>query len=373
MKNKIFLCGVVFSLILMVGAYAQTACSFGSCDYTFPGKVTLSNTCGSTTGPLLSVNGPIASNSAIVANGNMYIQSPSTSQPPYVFMGLGERQRALRDAAAVGGGVTFYGVGWDSTSGQIGFAVPSYSTVGIYGIGASPQANFYVSGNRLTLAGWDAANHKWIMDSNVEGETNGLPGIDQANAGNVIGWTENSALPGAQSRTIVLMGDVNVGEGSGQTWARKNLWVSGDLNVVGNSFATTRTGGAIDIAEWVKFSGIKPEAGDVVCIDAEKSTIQNGGVVKKCDSNSNLAIGIVSTKPHMIIGNEYEGDNSIKLAISGRVPVNVEGNVKPGDLLISSYNGKAKSCLGNCEGKIVGKSLTPVGENGQVLVLVSIQ
>ncbi|MBI2133751.1 right-handed parallel beta-helix repeat-containing protein [Candidatus Woesearchaeota archaeon] len=138
----------------------------------------------------------------------------------------------------------------------------------------------------------------------------------------------------------------------------------------GDSYSTSRSGGAIDIAEWIKFSGIKPEPGDVLCIAKGKS---KGGTVRVCnESNTRLAAGIASTKPHMIIGEEYKGEDAVQIAIAGRVPVNVIGDVKPGDLLVSAGEGKAMACKEECEGLVIAKSVTKA-RNGKALAMITIQ
>ncbi|MBI2133750.1 right-handed parallel beta-helix repeat-containing protein [Candidatus Woesearchaeota archaeon] len=138
----------------------------------------------------------------------------------------------------------------------------------------------------------------------------------------------------------------------------------------GDSYATTRAGGAIDVSEWIKYAGRKPIAGDVVCAVEDGS---ESGTVAICNGeNGRLAVGIISTKPHMSIGAEYKGNDAVQLAITGRVPVNVIGEVEPGDLLVSAGNGKARSCYSDCYGSVIGKAMT-VPEKGKVLALLSIK
>jgi hypothetical protein len=140
-------------------------------------------------------------------------------------------------------------------------------------------------------------------------------------------------------------------------------------------YATTRSGGAIDIAELIKYTGEKPKAGDILCI-AKESSNQNKGVVEKCDEDkSHLVIGVVTTKPHMVIGQEFKGEDAVEMTIAGRIPVNVIGEIKKGDLLVSSKErGFARACEKNeyCKGSIIAKSLTN-NEDGQVIAILTLQ
>jgi hypothetical protein len=166
-----------------------------------------------------------------------------------------------------------------------------------------------------------------------------------------------------------------------------NLYVDNALNVGpggvyidGDSYAATRSGGSPDIAEWIKTND-QLEAGDVVVIDLE-----NPEKVKKSSKSYDTTVaGIVSTKPHMVIGEEYKGDDAIRLALTGRVPVKVtteNGPIQIGDLLTtSSTPGYAMKCPIDtpeqklqCMGAILGKALEPLesGE-GKIIALVTLQ
>lgn len=355
MKNRVFLLIGVFSLIFMSTVYAQIACNFGQCAYTFSGNVQIPNTCG-LGGAMLNVGkGTGANDPSIITAGSVGIGLPNPTRALDVAGDVYIRgtRTPLIPALYVVGNVKFDGL----------FDVNNIHTT---------SHRYYFTGNDGALGGYMS----WIMSGFEETTDPGVPGLWRPEGDNVIGWSDpNDGLTGRQ---VMLNGDVFVGDKNAPALGHKNLEVSKDLTVIentitnGNSFATTRTGGAIDIAEWIKFSGEKPETGDVVCVDEKKSTMENGGVVKKCDSIHDVVVGIVSTKPHLTMGKEYEGDDAVKFAVSGRVPVNVEGNVNAGDLLTNSYNGKAKSCRYDCDGKVVAKALTS-SDNGKVLALITLQ
>jgi hypothetical protein len=110
-------------------------------------------------------------------------------------------------------------------------------------------------------------------------------------------------------------------------------------------WADHRTGESIDLAEYIYDSNANTEAADVVVADAFKKE----SVMKSTEPYQTSVVGVVSTKPHMVMGTELVQDpetkmpipgvNAAKLALSGRVPVKVtdeNGPIIPGDMLTSS-------------------------------------
>jgi len=124
-----------------------------------------------------------------------------------------------------------------------------------------------------------------------------------------------------------------------------------------NGWYTIRPG-SNDLAENFptkdKFLGI----GDIVSIDEQYSVF-----VRKAE-NAQLAIGVVSTRPGYLLGENiqdlYPSENFVPVALAGRVPVKVIKNqneaIKAGDLItISSYPGIG--ALANKAGPVIGKAL----------------
>ena len=122
-----------------------------------------------------------------------------------------------------------------------------------------------------------------------------------------------------------------------------------------------------DLAEYI-FSEGDIEPADIAVISGDRR------VKKSYKPYDNKAIGVISTAPAAIFGS---GKGDVKLAISGRVPVNAvneNGAIEPGDLLTtSSTAGHAMKCSDyiNCFGNIIGKALTPLDkEEGEVIMIV---
>ena len=165
-------------------------------------------------------------------------------------------------------------------------------------------------------------------------------------------------------------------------------------------YANTRTGAAIDLAEYIYDSRGNTQEGDVVVADPA----EDESVLLSSSPYQSSVLGVVSTRPHMIMGMEriineetgetIDGVQATRLTLTGRVPVKFSeenGSIKPGDLLTSSSTpGKAmkwslldvntandfeemKSILAENERRrnaIIGKALSGLREDGTVIVLV---
>ena len=105
----------------------------------------------------------------------------------------------------------------------------------------------------------------------------------------------------------------------------------------GDLYATTRSGGAIDVAEWIKYntSTTKPTPGEVIC-----TSLVAQETVEACQTSYDKnVIGVVSTAPHLTMGMEIAGENAIRMTLNGRVPVKIStenGAIQIGDYLTSS-------------------------------------
>ncbi|MFH1295206.1 MAG: hypothetical protein ABIH84_01340, partial [bacterium] len=108
-----------------------------------------------------------------------------------------------------------------------------------------------------------------------------------------------------------------------------------------------------DIAEWYDYSGSKPESGDVVSITGDFVEIEKTG-----QAYDIRAIGIISTRPDTVLG--QQSDDSIAVALAGRVPVKVilsaGEQIQSGDPLTAS--GEAGLAMkATAAGQTIGKAL----------------
>jgi len=67
--------------------------------------------------------------------------------------------------------------------------------------------------------------------------------------------------------------------------------------------------------------------------------------------------GVVSTNPAYLMNQGLEGDHTVELALTGRVPTKVTGTVQKGDMMVSAGNGRARAEANPHVGSVIGKAL----------------
>jgi hypothetical protein len=82
--------------------------------------------------------------------------------------------------------------------------------------------------------------------------------------------------------------------------------------------------------------------------------------------------GVVSQNPAHLMNGALNGNNVVPLALTGRVPCNVIGPVRKGDLMVSAGFGFAKANNSAGVGQVIGKALSdfPATSKGQIEVVV---
>jgi hypothetical protein len=67
--------------------------------------------------------------------------------------------------------------------------------------------------------------------------------------------------------------------------------------------------------------------------------------------------GVVSTNPGYLMNQGLEGEYTVELALTGRVPTKVTGTVRKGDMMVSAGNGRARAEDNPRVGSVIGKAL----------------
>ncbi len=257
--------------------------------------------------------------------------------------------------ASTAGGISYYGGGGGGGSGLNN------------AVGAAGGGSWYGGGGG---GGGGTSNQGTTVAGGAGGASmcNGTGGGGAANGGNgstVAGWggsgggggnSVNNGVSGNGGVGAAYGGGGGGGGGSnGGTGGRGGSGGNGGAGAI-KTYVIRGDDSAADLAEIYSTNDPTLEAGDVVALDP---ALKAG--VRKTDSPYDpMAIGIVSTKPDLIIGfNEDPGSHSTIVALAGRVPVKVSmenGPIKIGDLLTaSSVPGVAMKATK--AGQIVGQAM----------------
>ena len=234
-----------------------------------------------------------------------------------------------------------------------------------------------------------------------------LSGTGNSNVGNL-------GATGIFSTTLSASGNANVGNigatnivGTLTTASQTNITAVGtlgSLNVTGNVtagnvsvvsgtvggtstilYGTTLTTGANTTAgtvtgNWTLSSGSRLNAtyADLAEYYAADQMYEPGTVlmfgganeVTIADVATTKVAGVVSTNPAYVMNGDCQG-NAVAIALQGRVPTKVIGNVTKGDMMVSGGNGYAMASAQPTMGTVIGKSLENfTGTEGTIEIAV---
>ena len=79
--------------------------------------------------------------------------------------------------------------------------------------------------------------------------------------------------------------------------------------------------------------------------------------VTMADAATTRVAGVVSTNPAHLMNGGLTGQNVVPLALQGRVPCNIIGPVKKGDMMVSAGHGYAVASANPQVGQVIGKAL----------------
>ena len=116
---------------------------------------------------------------------------------------------------------------------------------------------------------------------------------------------------------------------------------------------------------------------EMYCADADYApgtVLSFGGTkevtVSSIASDARVA-GVVSTNPAHLMNSTLDCDCAVALALTGRVPTLVTGQVHKGDMMISAGNGHAQACATPAMGTVIGKALEDFdGDAGTIEIVV---
>lgn len=186
----------------------------------------------------------------------------------------------------------------------------------------------------------------------------------------VCGGTINS-IPGSDANEPYIVAGTVATAGTSGTVQLQFAQASVDATasiIMANSYLLAFKVSGADLAEVYFSKDVHLIPGTVVSLDPTLST----GVKKSEKPYDPQVMGVVSTKPGLVIGDLGGGEGSpVFIALSGRVPVHVtteNGPIKPGDYLTpSSTPGFAMKATR--AGVVIGQAMTGHSENEKGMVI----
>ena len=180
-------------------------------------------------------------------------------------------------------------------------------------------------------------------------------------SGNVFSGTYGTIKGGA---VLVSNSTTATSTTSGALQVTGGAGIGGNLYIGSTMFGTATSAKYADLAE--NYQGDKPYTPGTV--------VMFGGVaeITVADADSTAVAGVISTNPAHLMNGALSGPNVAPVAFTGRVPCNVIGPVKKGDLMVSAGFGFAKVNNKPAVGTVIGKALQdyPVNGKGSIEVVV---
>ena len=206
------------------------------------------------------------------------------------------------------------------------------SVIGSVSAGSFPTLNQNTTGSAGSVAG-----------SNITGSTlaSGVTASSLTSVGTLTGLTVSGA--------IVPNANVTVNVGSTTAWFNTFYGVSTQAKYA-------------DLAE--NYEGDRAyNPGTVVMFGGSAE-------VTLADADTTRVAGVVSTNPAHLMNGQLTGPNVVALALQGRVPCNVIGPVRKGDMLVAAGSGYAKASANPGLGQVIGKAVGEYLGTGKAMIEV---
>ena len=243
-----------------------------------------------------------------------------------------------------------------NVSGAVGLATYATTANAVAGANVSGAVSYATTANSVAAANVSGLGN--IATINLDGNTSNIlygNGVFAAapSGGGYGNSNVATFLASYGSNTISTTGTIS----SGNITLANNSTISvGSSSNVGTitgnwtlSSGSTLQATYADLAEYY-VADQHYEPGTVLAFGGDKE------VTIAEDATARVA-GIVSTNPAYVLNTACIGEHTVILALQGRVPCKVRGNIKKGDMLISAGNGFARPTPVPSIGTVIGKSL----------------
>lgn len=139
---------------------------------------------------------------------------------------------------------------------------------------------------------------------------------------------------------------------------------SGGIQVIGVVDGTATSARYADLAENYAADALY-QPGTVVAFGGTEEV-----TVSDADGDSRIA-GVISTNPAHLMNSHADSEYVAAVALTGRVPTRVSGNVRKGDMMVSNGDGTARAESSPAIGTVIGKALENFdGDTGVIEVVV---
>jgi hypothetical protein len=205
----------------------------------------------------------------------------------------------------------------------------------------------------FNVAGPITLNSSGNVSAIINGGSNGV-----GNIGSSIAQFNTIYATAAQLTGNVTLGNIiNAGaNGSGNIGSS----VSG-FNTV---FAKATSAQYADLAEYYSSDSVYPPG----------TVVDFGGPAEVTLSTKDMSTkvaGVISTEPGFLMNSVWDGGGKVvALALAGRVPCLVKGNISAGDMMVSAGNGYARAESSPKIGSVIGKALSNFTGNSGVIEVV---
>ena len=272
-------------------------------------------------------------------------------------------------SGAVAYATTANAVAGGNVSGTVGLATYATTANAVAAANISGTINYAtyagtansVAGGNVSGAVSFATTANAVAGANVSGQVNYASTANAVAGGNVSGTVANAtyAVTAGSTTTVTTGGTVtttNLTTGATATAGT----ITGNWSLAtGSQLRATYA----DLAECYKADAYY-EAGTV---------LEFGGMneVTLASDSTNRVAGVVSTNPAYVMNSLCEGEYIVQLALQGRAPCKVRGNVRKGDMMVSGGDGFARPSASPLMGTVIGKSLEDfTGTSGVIEVAV---
>jgi hypothetical protein len=224
-----------------------------------------------------------------------------------------------------------------------------------------------ISAGLVAIQGDLSVTGNATLSGNILGDRiqNGTTSFDiQTASGNA-----NISVGGTSNVAVFSTAGLTLGTGSLTTGSIVNANANGvgnigsSTNAFNTVFAKATSAQYADLAE--KYTADAEYApGTVVSFGGDAEV-----TLASADADRKVA-GVVSTNPSYIMNSECAGEFVATVALTGRVPCQVTGSVKKGDLMVVAGNGKARAEADPKVGTVIGKALADSEGDATIEVVV---